>query len=278
LEPLTQLTQKAPNQGKITKEFESRLESPRTAMQAPVAPLATKPRPEAPRPAVIPSAPAPRAPVPMPSLPEPPKLEAAREPARPNLPAIAQTAPAPPPQIQTIEKPKLTLDNVNPTSAAPPGQGRVAVPSTSVRDAVRDVARSQGSATIIGDPGASGSGYGGISQSPSPGAPLSNVQLLSDPKGVDFRPYLIQLLATVKRNWQAVIPESVKLGRRGKVAIQFSIGNDGRVIKLVYAQNSGSDALDRAAVAGISASNPFPPLPREFRGDRIVLQLNFVYR
>ncbi len=131
---------------------------------------------------------------------------------------------------------------------------------------------------VIGDPGASGSGYGGITQTPAPGTPLSNVQLLSDPKGVDFRPYLIQLLATVKRNWMAVIPESVKLGRRGKVTIQFSIGNDGKVVKLVYAQNSGSDALDKAAVAGISASNPFPPLPRDFKGDRIVLQLNFVYR
>ena len=35
---------------------------------------------------------------------------------------------------------------------------------------------------------------------------------------------------------------------------------------------SGADALDRAAVAGISASVPFPPLPAEFKGDRIILQ------
>jgi hypothetical protein len=33
----------------------------------------------------------------------------------------------------------------------------------------------------------------------------------------------------------------------------------------------------RAAVAGISASVPFPPLPSEFKGDRIVLQMNFAY-
>jgi TonB family protein len=278
LEPVTQLTQKAPNKGKVNKEFESRLETPRTAVQAPVAPLPTKPKPEAPRQAVIPSAPAPKPAAPQ-ALPEPPKLDAgAKEPPRPDLPTIAQTAPAPPPQIQPVEKPKLALDNVPAPSATPPGQGRIAIPSTSVNDAVHDISRSQGGAMVIGDPGASGSGYGGITQTPTPGTPLSNVQLLSDPKGVDFRPYLIQLLATVKRNWMAVIPESVKLGRRGKVTIQFSIGNDGKVVKLVYAQNSGSDALDKAAVAGISASNPFPPLPREFKGDRIVLQLNFVYR
>jgi outer membrane biosynthesis protein TonB len=45
----------------------------------------------------------------------------------------------------------------------------------------------------------------------------------------------------------------------------------------VIAEFSGADALDRAAVAGISAWVPFPPLPSEFKGDRIVLQMNFAY-
>jgi TonB family protein len=96
--------------------------------------------------------------------------------------------------------------------------------------------------------------------------------------GVDFVPYLRQILVTVRRNWLAVIPESVKYGnRRGVSGIQFSIGKDGKVIKLVIETASGSEALDRAAVAGISASNPFPPLPAEFKGDRIVVQFNFQY-
>ena len=85
----------------------------------------------------------------------------------------------------------------------------------------------------------------------------------------------MQVLAAVRRNWQAVMPESAKLGRRGRVGIQFSIAKSGSVPKLVITANSGTDALDRAAVAGISASNPFPPLPSEYRGDRIVLQFNF---
>jgi len=79
------------------------------------------------------------------------------------------------------------------------------------------------------------------------------------------------------RNWLAVIPESAKLGRRGRVGIQFSISKAGSVPKLVIVANSGTDALDRAAVAGVSASNPFPPLPAEYKGDRIVLQFNFAY-
>jgi len=131
---------------------------------------------------------------------------------------------------------------------------------------------------VIGDPGASDPFvYGGIRQPSSPGVPGANVELKSDPMGVDFRAYLIQVLAAVKRNWTAVMPEVVKLGQRGRVSIQFSIGRAGSVLKLVYAEQSGSRPLDEAAVAGISASNPFPPLPAEFKGERIVVQLNFVY-
>jgi TonB family protein len=95
--------------------------------------------------------------------------------------------------------------------------------------------------------------------------------------GVDFKPYLIRVLMAVRRNWFSVIPESAQLGRRGKVTIQFSIARDGHVPKLVIAMPSGAEALDRAAVAGISASNPFPPLPPEFQGDVIRLQFAFAY-
>jgi TonB family protein len=46
---------------------------------------------------------------------------------------------------------------------------------------------------------------------------------------------------------------------------------------LVIATSSGTEAFDRAAVAGVSASNPFPPLPADFKGDQIRLQLAFSY-
>ena len=46
---------------------------------------------------------------------------------------------------------------------------------------------------------------------------------------------------------------------------------------MTWAFQSGADALDRAAVAAISASSPFPPLPAEYKGDNVVLQLNFAY-
>jgi TonB family protein len=61
------------------------------------------------------------------------------------------------------------------------------------------------------------------------------------------------------------------------VIIQFSIDRTGHVPKLIIYTPSGADALDRAAVAGISASVPLPPLPMEYKGQEIRVQLAFFY-
>ena len=58
---------------------------------------------------------------------------------------------------------------------------------------------------------------------------------------------------------------------------QFIIDRRGGVPKLVIAEPSGTAAFDRAAVAGISASYPFPPLPTTLKGNEIRLQLAFTY-
>jgi TonB family protein len=279
IEPLTELTQKAPNTGKVTKEFNAAEVTPRPRIQVPAAMPSTT-RPKAQKQAAIPSMPAPK-PAAATPLPEAPKIEAVvKEPPKNSLP---EPVPAPPPpQIQPEEKPKLMLENPSPAPpAVRPGQSRVPIPNASVAEAMREVIRGNisGGGVTVGDQESTGQGgYGsGINLPPSPGAPASQLQLLSDPMGVDFRPYLIRVLASVKQHWLAVIPESVRLGRRGKVAIQFSISRDGAVPKLVIASPSGADSLDRAAVAGVSASVPFPPLPSEFKGDKIVLQFNFAY-
>jgi TonB family protein len=95
--------------------------------------------------------------------------------------------------------------------------------------------------------------------------------------GVDFRPYLIRVLAAVRHNWFLVLPEGARMGQRGRTVVQFSIAKNGSVPKLVIHMPSGNEPLDRAAVAGISASNPFPPLPNEYKGSVLQLQLVFSY-
>jgi TonB family protein len=274
VEPLTEFTQPAPNKGKIAKEIDMAALQPRPRIQMPrgAPPIA---QPMAPQPAAIPPAPKP-APA---ALPEPPKIEAvAKAPPKIELPPTNFTVPPPPP---TVAKPKLTLENVGgPPPPFPPANSKVAIPNTSVAEAIRQNSRggNPSGGLMVGDPSAGSGGYGeGVNLPPSPGAQGSALELKSDPMGVDFRPYLTQILATIRRNWYAVMPESVKLGRHGKVGLLFAIVKNGNVSKVTYAFQSGADALDKAAVAAISASNPFPPLPAEFKGDRVVLQLNFAY-
>ena len=275
VEPLTEFTQKAPQTGKINREINIANLQPRQRIQTPPQSLPSTTRPAAPRQAQIPAAPAPK---PVAALPEPPKTEAAvREAPKLDLPPPTPVAP---PQIQTVEKPKMVLENVGgPPPPVPPGQSKVPIPSSSVSDAIRQNSRgAQGGGVTVGDAGAGVGGIGeGINQPPGPGVPGSALQLKSDPQGVDFRPYLSQILATIRRNWDAVYPESARMGRRGKVGLVFIISKAGRVDKVTWAYQSGAEALDRAAVAAISASNPFPPLPPEFKGERVVLQLNFAY-
>ena len=67
-------------------------------------------------------------------------------------------------------------------------------------------------------------------------------QLLSDTEGVDFTPYLRQILQTVRRNWQTVIPESARLGRRGNVSLVLSIDRNGKIVEAsVYNRAIGDE-------------------------------------
>ena len=159
---------------------------------------------------------------------------------------------------------------------APNPNSKLPQPTTSIQDSLKN-SKPGGGGTMAGGIGDSDLNVPNASQSASAGKIGSNLQLLSDAKGVDFKPYLIQVLTAVRRNWLAIIPESARLGRRGRVLIQFAIDRTGGVPKLVIAEGTGTDSLDRAAVAAISASYPFPPLPADYKGDQIRLQLAFAY-
>jgi TonB family protein len=276
--PLDVLTQKTPNKGKVSQEFNLSSLQPRPAQpNVPATPgAAALPRrqfqlPDEKRPTQKPTL----------EAPAPPPVDTAQVRSNTPPPQLGPTnVPAPPPQIQPQEKPKLAFErpgtNMN---ASPLGVGRNPVqrPAQTIEEAARQVARGSGKGLIVGDEDAA-PGASPLSPSvPLPGRLGSAVELLSDPQGVDFWPYLVKVLSTVKRNWFAVIPESARMGRQGRTTIQFAISRDGGVPKLVIATPSGADALDRAAVAAISASNPFMPLPGEFKGSQIRLQFVFKY-
>jgi TonB family protein len=271
-------TQKEVNKGQISRELDVR------SSQAAPQPQAPRFRAPQPRPGPVERAPLP-APITAPPKIEPPKIEASASPPPPPPPPVISTQPVqpqqpPPPQP---EKPKLAFESVGagPAHVVAPNPNAV-VPSTkaSVEDVLRNSPANPiqgGGGTVVGDIGDSSTTIPNLNQAPSPGRIGSNLQLLSDPKGVDFKPYLIQVLTAVRRNWLAILPESARLGRRGRVLVQFAIDRTGGVPKLVIAEGAGTDALDRAAVAAISASYPFPPLPTDYKGDQIRLQFAFSY-
>ena len=236
-----EVTQKDENKGKVTHQLDIRS----SLRQAPPKSFA----PPGPAGPVVPPA----------GLTPPPQIQAAV-----SVPPVSGVVPTLP---QPLEKPKVVLENVGaaPPPVTPPENPSIKLPSTPLDEVAR-----------AGQPG----GAGGLVISPdgaSEATALRQMQLLSDPLGVDFKPYLLQVLARVRRNWLSIVPDSARMGRRGLVLIQFSIDRSGGVPKLVIASPSGITAFDRAAVAGISASNPFPPLPAAYKGDQIRLQMAFSY-
>ena len=101
-------------------------------------------------------------------------------------------------------------------------------------------------------------------------------EILSDTMGVDFGPYMAIILREVKKNWISLIPESASY-KKGEVSIIFTILKNGRVTGMSFVNGSGDVALDRAAYGGITASDPFPPLPAEFTGPNLTLRFAFFY-
>jgi TonB family protein len=241
-----ELTQKDPNKGKVTHELDVR-----SSMEAKPAPRSFRP-------------PAPTGPINQPPSPTP-AISAPNVEVQVNAPEIAgltgvQNVPPP------FDRPKLSLENVAPAPVGNPSPN----PTLKAPKAL------PGETQASKQPGGGG---GGVFSDGENGDPTSvgNMQLLSDPLNIDFKPYMLQVLNVVRKQWFAVIPQIARTGRQGIVVLQFSIDRRGQVPKLVIANTSGVVAFDQAAVASVSAANPFPALPNEYRGTEIRLQLAFSY-
>ena len=209
--------------------------------------------------------------------PEPPKKELPSAPV--PQPNAVQPTPQPP-QGSKGDLPKQQAKLESPDMPVPQ-RGLDLPKQQSPGDAIRDAARGAGRINSPapmggGSPlpgGARGGGSGGH------GTAGAGVEMLTDTEGVDFNDYLRRVYITVKQNWFAVMPASVQLGDQGVVSLQFKIMRDGNVPdgdpQRVF--GSGKEPLDRAAVSSIRASNPFPPLPGQFKGPYIELRFTYYY-
>src|ERR1017187_3417434 len=203
--------------------------------------------------------------------------------------------PAPPSQSAQMTPPPQGGQQPNPSqmaqmqSATPQANPRLPMPDQGGRkidfaqmmkspgdltaQAARAVAERRGGGSYGGGGGDYGAGPGGSAIS------LGPVEVLSDTQGVDFGPYLSRLVEGVRRNWYTLIPEAARapLRKRGKVGIDFAILPDGRVVGMKLTGESGDVSLDRAAWGGITASNPFAPLPSAYHAPYLALRFRFYY-
>ena len=207
-----------------------------------------------------------------------PGVEAPRLPPIPPPPAPNPKPPGegqqlaqaiPPPAPKGAEAPKLSDAPAEaPKLTLPPATS----PGKSMEETLRGIARNRagGGGEVVFDPGQ------GRTDQRNPAA-LGGAQILSDTMGVDFNPYLQRILWDIRRNWYAVMPEIARMGKRGRVGLVLEIIKDGSVPRLYLTDSSASEPLDRAALASISASVPFQPLPPEFRGPLLRVKILFLY-
>ena len=145
--------------------------------------------------------------------------------------------------------------------------------SMSAGSAIEEATRAAAARRGAGQQGSSGDfGLG----TGAHGRQMGNLEVLSDTMGVDFGPYLQRVLHDVRQNWYTAIPESAQM-KHGNLIIEFAITKDGKVAGMKLIASAGDTPLDRAAWAGITASDPFPPLPSDFGGPYLALRIRFFY-
>jgi TonB family protein len=204
-------------------------------------------------------------------------IEASRRGAQAQAPQPAQQAAQNAPGVQAPSAPRpepTPQPQIVEVKPAPEGPKVLFGGSVSASTAVEQAARAAAANRV----GGYGDGGTSFTQGRQGGA-ASSLDVLSDTMGVDFGPYLARVKHDVQINWYDLVPESARspLFKQGKVAIQFAILKDGRVSAMQLAGSSNDVALDRAAWGGINGSNPFPPLPSDFKGDYLLLRFTFFY-
>jgi TonB family protein len=185
-----------------------------------------------------------------------------------------QQQPAPQPNSQGFEQPPTDQTaqlRLPPQPRPKPNFNTSMTAGSAIDQALRGAAENRGRY------GAGQAGDYGLSQGRGGPKALDQAEILTDTMGVDFGPYLTRIVAIVKQNWYTLMPPSVypPILKQGKLAIEFVILKDGKSTQMAVRTSSGDVALDRAAWASITASNPFPPLPKEFPGQ--ILGLRFYY-
>lgn len=208
-----------------------------------------------------------------------------------NRPQLQPTAPSPPQQSQvarnqppaqqdtqqglaqpqtTVPAPRLQTppqSQPQPSFQTPPTAGQ----------AIQEAAEA-----AVANRGHSGGGQlgdGGLIRGRDGTKADGQMDILTDTMGVDFWPYMQRIRQVILTNWMTLMPPSFypPILKQGIVSLDFYILPNGKVSSMVLHTSSGDVSLDRAAWGSITASDPFPPLPKEFHGQVFGLRCKYYY-
>jgi TonB family protein len=100
------------------------------------------------------------------------------------------------------------------------------------------------------------------------------VDILTDTEGVNFGPYIKQVIQTLSDTPR---PAKTRAGfdNEPTALLSFTIAPDGKVTTLHLDESSNYAALDRAAWCSISKVTALPPLPKEFAGTGLRLRVQY---
>jgi hypothetical protein len=248
---------------------------------------------------------APKAPPAKPVPQEHPQAIVKPKPLQPKLlehpQAAAKPKPAQPAQPAQLEHPLVAVKPVEPQKTYVPGELASAKPLEKSQDLAsarplvkpQDTAtdsdtdteaetpaqlhpnrpRTLGAVTREGTAGARTKSPGGVQHMKLTGSSL-------DVKGTVWGDYEERMVDAIDAQWHASL-ENVDWNASGKVVVNFRLHPDGRVDKVVIAENGVTDELATFCAGAITGPSPFGSWPREMRmdipADYLLLQFTFYY-
>ena len=123
----------------------------------------------------------------------------------------------------------------------------------------------------------------GVAQQPNQAVPPDSakvgqgLEILSDTQGVNFQPYLKDLLHEIYGKWTPLMPDETRApqNKQGETQIRFTINPDGTIAAMHLEDSTHDDALNRAAWGSITGVGKLPPLPQDFHGPNLQLRIHF---
>jgi TonB family protein len=106
----------------------------------------------------------------------------------------------------------------------------------------------------------------------------AGVEILSDTRGADLRPYVQGIATKVRTRWHELIPQvaGLPLRKAGRVSIEFKILKSGSVKEMRIVESSGDGPMDQAAWFSILRARPFVKLPADAKDD-LEVRFQFTY-